>query len=189
MELVRKKRILTEQPLCSAVREYLLDRLDTNVARAGDTEYPTVEEAVRSGKEPVELLWDASWDPTTPGVHTITKNGYDLEIGGDLDHSVVDNGDGTITVTVTDGIVRVRARSITVGATTVLVGVEGIKAGRWYALEKTTDLSKPFVLVDSTWTSAAALLAGTGELEIALGEDEPCAFYQIRESDTEPMVP
>ena len=165
---------------------YLLDKLDTNVARAGDTEYPTVEEAVQSGKEPIELLWDASWDPTTPGVHTITTNGYDLKIGGGLSSSVVDNGDGTITVTVTDGTVHVRAKSITVGATTVLVGVEGIKAGYWYALEKKTDLAKDFVLDATTWASAAELLAGTGELEIALDEDEPCAFYQIRESDTEP---
>ena len=43
-----------------------------------------------------------------------------------------------------------------------------------------------FVLDDSTWTSAADLLAGTGELEIAIGENETCAFYQIRESDKDP---
>ena len=165
---------------------YLIERLDTNVAKAGDTEYPTVEEAVQSGKQPIELLWDASWDPTTPGVHTITTNGYDLEIGGDLDHAVTDNGDGTITVTVTDGTVHVRAKSITVGETTVLVGVDGIKAGRWYALEKTTDLSQGFVLDETTWTSATDLLVGTGELEIAIGENETCAFYQIRESDKDP---
>ena len=165
---------------------YLIERLDTNVAKAGDTEYPTVEEAVQSGKQPIELLWDASWDPTTPGVHTITTNGYDLDIGGDLDHAVTDNGDGTITVTVTDSIVRVSAKSITVGETTVLVGVDGIKAGRWYALEKTTDLSQGFVLDETTWTSATDLLLGTGELEIAIGENETCAFYQIRESDKAP---
>ena len=165
---------------------YLIERLDTNVAKAGDTEYPTVEEAVQSGKQPIELLWDASWDPTTPGVHTITTNGYDLDIGGDLDHAVTDNGDGTITVTVTDSIVRVSAKSITVGETTVLVGVDGIKAGRWYALEKTTDLSQGFVLDETTWTSATDLLVGTGELEIAIGENEACAFYQIRESDKDP---
>ena len=165
---------------------YLIERLDTNVAKAGDTEYPTVEEAVQSGKQPIELLWDASWDPTTPGVHTITTNGYDLDIGGDLDHAVTDNGDGTITVTVTDGTVHVRAKSITVGETTVLVGVDGIKAGRWYALEKTTDLSQGFVLDETTWTSATDLLLGTGELEIAIGENETCAFYQIRESDKAP---
>ena len=165
---------------------YLLDWLDTNLARAGGTEYPTVEEAVQSGKKPVELLWDASWDPTTPGSYTITTNGYELVVGGDLSSSVVDNGDGTITVSVTDDTVHVRAKSITVGATTVLVGVAGIKAGYWYALEKTTDLAKDFVLDPTTWTSAADLLAGTGELEIALDENEPCAFYQIRESETEP---
>ncbi|MBQ3810986.1 MAG: hypothetical protein II839_09240, partial [Kiritimatiellae bacterium] len=165
---------------------YLIERLDTNVAKAGDTEYPTVEEAVQSGKKPIELLWDASWDPTTPGVHTITTNGYDLEIGGDLESSVTDNGDGTITVTVTDGTVHVRAKSITVGETTILVGVDGIKAGRWYALEKTTDLSQGFVLDETTWTSATDLLVGTGELEIAIGENETCAFYQIRESDKDP---
>ena len=165
---------------------YLLDWLDTNVAQAGDTEYPTVEEAVKSGKEPVQLLWDATWDPTTPGEYVITTNGHDLEIGGDLDSKVADNGDGTITVTVTDGTVHVRASSIAVGATTVRVGVEGIKAGCWYALEKTTDLAQPFVLDEETWASASDLLAGTGELEIALAENEPCAFYQIRESETPP---
>ena len=158
----------------------------TNAAKAGDTEYPTVEEAIQSGKEPVELLRDATWDPTTPGEYTITTNGYDLDIGGDLEHSVKDNGDGSITVTVTDGAVRVRASSIAVGATTVLVGVEGIKADRWYALEKTTDLAQAFVLDETTWTPATDLLVGTGELEIAIGENEACAFYQIRESDKDP---
>ena len=158
----------------------------TNAAKAGDTEYPTVEEAVKSGKEPVELLRDATWDPTTPGEYTITTNGFDLQIGGDLEHSVKDNGDGTITVTVTEGVVRVRAKSIAVGATTVLVGVEGIKADCWYALEKTTDLAQAFVLDESTWTKGSVLLAGTGELEIAIGENETCAFYQVRESDKEP---
>ena len=89
-------------------------------------------------------------------------------------------------MTVTDSIVRVSAKSITVGETTVLVGVDGIKAGRWYALEKTTDLSQGFVLDETTWTSATDLLLGTGELEIAIGENETCAFYQIRESDKAP---
>ena len=86
----------------------------------------------------------------------------------------------------TDGTVHVRAKSIAVGETTVLVGVDGIKAGRWYALEKTTDLSQGFVLDETTWTSATDLLVGTGELEIAIGENEACAFYQIRESDKDP---
>ena len=165
---------------------YRLEWLDANLATAGGAEYATVAEALASGAGTVGLLWDASWNPAADGTYVVATNGHALVVGGDLEWSVSDNGDGTITVTVGDGIVRVRAGSIAVGATTVRVGVEGIKTGRWYALEKTTDLSQGFVLDASTWTSASALLAGTGELEISIGENETCAFYQVRESDAEP---
>lgn len=108
-------------------------------------------------------------------------------VGGALAWRVSDNGDGTVTVTVA-GATTPEPASISVGASTVRVGVSGAKADRWYALEKTTDLAVDFAVDIATWTKGSDLLAGTGELSIALDENEPAAFYRVVESDVAPSL-
>ena len=96
--------------------------------------------------------------------------------------------DGAIAVsnaTFTAATTAPRASVVTISST-FRFGVSGAKADRWYALAKTTDLSQPFVLDPATWVSGADLLAGTGELSIALDENEPAAFYRVVESDVAP---
>ena len=101
---------------------------------------------------------------------------------------MTDNGDGTVTVTVAGDAATPEPASISVGASTVRVGVSGAKADRWYALEKTTDLAVDFAVDGTTWTKGSDLLAGTGELSIALDENEPAAFYRVVESDVAPSL-
>ena len=95
---------------------YCLDWIDANVAKAGDTEYATLEDAIASGKTPVEMLWDASWNPTAVGNYTIKTNGYDIAIGGAFAHSLVDNGNGTVTISVTEQSNTVDLRISEVGS-------------------------------------------------------------------------
>ena len=95
---------------------YCLDWIDANVAKAGDTEYATLAEAIASGETPVELLWDASWNPTAVGNYTIKTNGYDIAIGGAFAHSLVDNGNGTVTISVTEQSNTVDLRISEVGS-------------------------------------------------------------------------
>ena len=78
------------------------------------------------------------------------------------------------------------AASVTIVGDTVRVGVAEIDANCWYALEKTTDLTKDFVVDASTWTKGSDLLAGTSELSIKLGGAEPQAFYRVVVSGTAP---
>lgn len=68
----------------------------------------------------------------------------------------------------------------------VSYSVDGMALGTYPMAEKATGVSTGFVPDETTWTSATDLLVGTGELEIAIGENETCAFYQIRESDKDP---
>ena len=167
---------------------YRFEGLDSNLAKVGDTEYATVAAAVAdAGNDAVTLLWDASWDPAAAGDYNVATNGHTLAIGGDLGYSVRDNGDGTITVTVTGASPDApEAISITVVGSTVKVGVKNPSADCWYALKKTTDLSEPFVVDTDTWTKGSDLIAGTGELSIALGAGETQAFYRIVVSTTAP---
>ena len=167
---------------------YRFDGLDANLARAGGTEYATVADALASGADPVELLWDASWSPAAAGDYVFATNGHALVVGGSLAYRVTDNGDGTVTVTVAGDAATPEPASISVGASTVRVGVSGAKADRWYALEKTTDLAVDFAVDVATWTKGSDLLAGTGELSIALDENEPAAFYRVVESDVAPSL-
>ena len=78
------------------------------------------------------------------------------------------------------------AASVTIVGDTVRVGVAGAQADYWYALEKTTDLTKEFVVDASTWTKGSDLLAGTSELSIRLGGAEPQAFYRVVVSTAAP---
>ena len=167
---------------------YRFDGLDANLARAGGTEYATVADALASGADPVELLWDASWSPAAAGDYVFATNGHALVVGGSLAYRVTDNGDGTVTVTVAGDAATPEPASISVGASTVRVGVSGAKADRWYALEKTTDLAVDFAVDVATWTKGSDLLAGTGELSIVLDENEPAAFYRVVESDVAPSL-
>ena len=166
---------------------YRYEGLDTNLAMAGGVEYATVAEAVAAGKGGVELLWDTTWEPSAAGDFNFTKNGFTLAIGGPLAYSVKDNGDGTVTVTVTGGETpdAPSAASITFVGDTVKVGVADAQANCWYALEKTTDLTKDFAVDAATWTKGSDLLAGSGELSIALGADAQ-AFYRVVVSATAP---
>ena len=66
------------------------------------------------------------------------------------------------------------------------VGDADARANYWYALEKTTDLTKDFVVDASTWTKGSDLLAGDAELVIKLGGTEPQAFYRVVVSTTAP---
>ena len=168
--------------------DYRFEGLDVNLAKAGGVEYATVADAVASGKGGVELLWDASWNPSKGGDYNFATNGFNLVIGGSLAYLVKDNGDGTLTVSVTGGATpdAPEAASVTIVGNTVRVGVAEISADCWYALEKTTDLTKDFVIDASTWTKGSDLLVGTTELSIKLGGGEPQAFYRVVVSATAP---
>ena len=167
---------------------YRYEGLDTNLAAVAGVEYATVAEAVAAGKGGVELLWDTTWEPSATGDYTFTKNGFTLAIGGPLAYSVKDNGDGTVTVTVTGGETpdAPSAASITIVGNTVKVGVADAQANFWYALEKTTDLTKEFVVDATTWTKGSDLLAGDSELVITLGGTDSQAFYRVVVSATAP---
>ena len=160
---------------------YRFEGLDCNSAKAGDTEYATFAEAIASGKTPVELLWDASWTPAAVGDYTVKTNGHVLVVGGSLAYLVTDNGDGTITVSVTGGTApeAPTAASVRLVGSTVKVGVAEVSADYWYALEKTTDLSQPFAVDATTWTKGSSLASGTQELSVALDANEPQAFYRV----------
>lgn len=95
---------------------YRFEGIDANVAKAGDTEYATLEEAIASGETPVELLWDASWNPAAVGNYTITTNGHALVIGGEYSHSVVDNGNGSVTITIAEQSNEIDLRISEVGS-------------------------------------------------------------------------
>lgn len=180
-------RYAGETDVTSLNGSYVLNGLDTNLAKVGDTEYATVAEALAAGNGQVQLLWDSSWDPAASGDYTFNKDGFNLVIGGSLAYSVKDNGNGTVTVSVTGGDAAApEATSITFSGSVAKVGVSNAKAGYWYALEKTTDLTKPFVLDASTWVSGTELLAGDKELIIALGGTELQAFYRVVVSTTAP---
>ena len=167
---------------------YRFEGLDANLATAGGAEYATVADALAAGAGTVGLLWDASWNPAAAGAYTIATNGHALVVGGSLAWSMEDNGDGTVTVTVTGGEATPEPASIAVAGDMVRVGVSGAKADRWYALAKTTDLWRSFVVDESTWTAGSDLLAGDGTLSIAIPAGESNAFYRVVESD-EPPAP
>jgi len=177
-----------ECEVASLTGEYRFDGIDTNLAVSGGIEYATVAEAVASGGGQVELLWDTSWSPASAGAYTIVKNGFALTLGGSLAYQVTDNGDGTITVTVAGGAApeSPKATSVTFSGSSLKVGVSEVQANCWYALEKTSDLSKPFAVDESTWVSGASLLAGTSELSIVLDGSEPNGFYRVVVSTVAP---
>lgn len=168
--------------------DYHFEGLDANLAKAGGVEYATVEDAVASGKGEVQLLWDATWNPVAGGDYMIKTNDFVLAIGGGLAYSVKDNGDGTLTVSVVGGAEpgAPEVASFTIEGKSVRVVVTGAQSGCWYALEKTTDLSKGFVVDESTWVSGATLASGSGELSIALGAGEDQAFYRVVVSAVKP---
>lgn len=174
-------RYIGETEVTSLDGAYRFEGLDPNLAKADGAEYATVADAVAAGKNDIELLWDTTWDPESSGACTINTNGHVLAIGGALAYSVKDNGDGTITVTVAGGVppVAPAAASITFAGPTAKVCVSEVQADCWYALEKTTDLARPFVVDRSTWVSGASLMAGARELSIDVDGSEPQAFYRI----------
>ena len=189
-DIVSKVRYSGATDVVSLDGAYRTENLDANLARVADAEYATVAAALAaSGAETVELLWDASWTPSANGDYTIAPNGHSLAIGGVLAYAVTDNGDGTITVSVTGGGTPEApvAAAVTIAGGAVKVTVANAQANLWYALGKTTDLAQPFVIAgDAQWASGASLLAGTSELVIALDEGETRAFYRIVASETGP---
>lgn len=162
--------------------------LDSNLAKVAGVEYATVEDAIAANRGQIELLWDSSWNPAFGGDYTIATNGFVLAIGGELAYRVTDNRDGTLTVSVKGGAApeAPEAASVTIVGTSVRVGVADVKANLWYALEKTTDLTKPFTVDSTTWASGAQILAGDKELVIALGGTDKQAFYRVVVSTTAP---
>ena len=184
---VSKVGYVGETTVAALTGAYRTEGLDANVAKVGGVEYATVAEALAAGQGQVQLLWDTAWNPSAAGDYTFDKNGFNLVIGGPLAYSVKDNGNGTVTVTVTGGSVEAPApTSVTMAGDSVKIGVENLKPDLWYALEKTTDLTKPFVIDTTTWTKGSSLLAGEKELVIALGGTEPQAFYRVVVSTTAP---
>lgn len=167
---------------------YRFEGLDANVTKVGGTEYATVADAVAAGDGTVDLLWDTTRDPMSTGNYTVTTNGHALVLGSSLVCGVTDNGDGTVTVRVEGGETPEvpAAASITFVGSMVKVGVTDVQANYWYAVEKATDLAKGFTVDATTWVSGASLLAGTKDLEIALGANEPQAFYRVVVSTTAP---
>ena len=96
---------------------YRFEGLDTNVAQVGGVGYPTVADAIAAaGNDPVTLLWDASWTPAATGDYLFTTNGHALAIGGSFAHSVVDDGNGTVTVTVSEQSSAIDLRISEVGS-------------------------------------------------------------------------
>ena len=185
---VASARYVGETSVATLDGAYRLEELDTNVAKVGEVEYATVAEALAAGQGQVQLLWDSAWNPSAEGDYTFDKNGFNLVIGGPLAYSVKDNGDGTVTVTV-GGSVEPEApapTSVTMAGDSVKIGVENLKSDLWYALEKTTDLTKPFVIDTTTWTKGSEIIGGTKELVIALYGTEPQAFYRVVVSTTAP---
>ena len=96
---------------------YRFEGIDTNVAQVGDVGYPTVAAAVSAaGSDPVTLLWDASWTPAATGDYLFATNGHVLAIGGEYAHSVVDNGNGSITITIAEQSNEIDLRISEVGS-------------------------------------------------------------------------
>ena len=174
---------------------YRCEVLDTDVARAGGVGYQTVAEAMASGETPVELLWDASWNPTAVGSYVITTNGHLLAVGGSLAWLVTDNGDGTITVAVSSGEIPQPVIGSRTG-TDELVGLsiekgEGgdetmylvipfaAKAGFTYTLKSSASLLAP----TSEWSAAAGVetisLTADGDAEFRAPMNGTAAFYVI----------
>ena len=159
--------------VASLAGSYRFEGIDANLAEVDGVEYATVEEAIaEAGPDAVRLLWDASWEPSAAGEYAVATNGHVLAIGGPLAWSVKDNGDGTLTVTVAGGPSAPEAASITVVGKTVTVAVRDARPDLWYALEKTTDLSQPFV-VATEWAKGAESFSTT------VGEGETTAFYRV----------
>ena len=176
---------------------YCFEGLGTNSVKAGDTEYATLEEAIASGKTPVELLWDASWTPAAVGEYTIKTNGHSIVIGGNFAHSIVDNGNGTVTITITEKsagpkqpVVGSRTGSNeVVGLSTVkgegnddntyLVIPFAAEAGFTYTLKTSTSLLTPV----AEWTPAAGVspitLSADGDAEFRVPMGSASAFFVI----------
>ena len=96
---------------------YRFEGIDTNVAQVGDVGYPTVAAAVSAaGSDPVTLLWDASWTPAATGDYLFATNGHALVIGGEYSHSVVDNGNGSVTITIAEQSSEIDLRISEVGS-------------------------------------------------------------------------
>lgn len=166
---------------------YTVESVDANLAKSGGAEFPTVAEALAAGS-PVELLWDASWNPSVEGEYSVATNGHRLVIGGAMAYSVRDNGDGTLTVTVSGADPEAaEPSSITLAGSTVTIGVADPKDGLWYAVEKTTDIKTPFVVDDTTWVSGASLISGQTGIVVTLGSGEKQAFYRIVTSAVAPI--
>lgn len=174
---------------------YRFEGIDTNVAKAGDTEYATLEEAIASGETPVELLWDASWNPAAIGNYTITMNGHALAIGGSLAWLVTDNGNGTITVSVSSAepsqpVIGSRTGSDELVGLSIVKG-EGdddnmylvipfaAEAGFTYTLKTSTSLLTPV----SEWGAAAGVdaisLSVDGDAEFRVQMNGTAAFFVI----------
>ena len=96
---------------------YRFEGIDANVAQVGDVGYPTVAAALaEAGDDPVTLLWDASWTPAATGDYLFATNGHALVIGGEYSHSVVDNGNGSVTITIAEQSDEIDLRISEVGS-------------------------------------------------------------------------
>ena len=159
--------------VASLIGSYRFEGVDANLAKVGGVEYATVAEAIaEAGSDTVQLLWDASWEPSAAGEYAVATNDHVLAIGGPFAWSVKDNGDGTLTVTVTGGASAPAVGSISVVGRTVTVAVKDARPDLWYALEKTTDLSRPFV-VATEWVKGAESLSTT------VDDGETKAFFRV----------
>ena len=157
--------------------DYEIMGLNTNLAASGGAEYATVAEAVAAGG-PVTLLWDASWVPTEGGDYSFVSNGHELKVGGDLAFEVKDNGDGTLSVTVTGTIEEPVPATIALRGGMVVIGVANPDSKRSYALARAKKLGDEFVPDESTWKTGAEILSGS-LLEASVTPGATSEFFKV----------
>ncbi len=76
--------------------------------------------------------------------------------------------------------------SLAVCGPVLRIGVHDVSADCWYGLEKTTDLTVPFAVVEGSWVRGSDLAASGGLLEVAMKASEPSAFYRVVVSGVDP---
>ena len=163
--------------------EYEETDVNTNLAAVGGTEYPTVAAAVADGggKGPVRLLWDASWAPTAGGSTTFVTGGHRLVLTGGRAARVVDNGDGTLTVTVEgEEPDAPESASIVIEGGRIRIGVVDPQPGLVYGVSRATELGADadFRLDETSLKSGEDLLSGK-TLEVEKDPSRSVEFFKI----------
>ena len=160
--------------------DYEVNALSTNVARIGETEYPTVAAALESGKAgDIVLLWDASLTPVKGVDRVIVVNGRRLVVRGDMLARVIDNGDGTIRVLVMSEE-EIKPAEVRIEGDTIRISVADAKPGFRYGITRTADLGKTSFKVDEqSWVRGEDIISGTGALEVKKSPQVQSEFFKV----------